>query len=133
MISKRILGMYGAAFLTATVYDFVVYGILLKPINGAHPELLKTQTDLPVGLMLLTSVVLWAAVTAVYLWYAQSGHTGVLAGIVFGLVMGLIVGWIPQQTNYLLLLTWPFYVAWGAAAWCEYVVVGIVLSLIYKP
>ncbi len=130
--TKRLVLAYVIALVVAEVYELVVYGMLLRPLHAAHPELLRPEADLPMLRMFLTGALNLALVSVFYALFARGRASRLSTGVVFGVFLGFIAAWIPQVANKLLLVNWPFYTAWAWAGLGEFLVVGIVLGLVYR-
>ena len=130
--TKRMLLAYVVTLIVVNIYDFLVYGLLLSPINSAHPELLRPQAELPQLRMFLAGALGWALITVFYALFARGRASQLSTGIVFGVLLGLIAGWIPQAYLKMLMVNWPFYLSWAPAGFGEFFVGSIVLSLIYR-
>ena len=132
MNTKRLLLAFVAAVLVANVYEFLVYGMLLKSFHAQFPNLLKPEGQIPMLRMFLTGAFGVAVASVFYALFARGRASGLMTGIVFGVLMGLSNAWVPQAYNKMLLINWPFYLHWATAGFCESLVVGIVLGLVYK-
>ena len=132
MNTKRLLLAFVAALVVANVYEFLVYGMLLKDFHGQFPNLLKPEDQVPMLRMFLTGAFSVAAQTVFYALFARGRAASVMTGLVFGVFMGLLAAWVPQAYDKMLLINWPFYLHWATAGFCDYLVVGITLGLAYR-
>lgn len=132
MNTKRLLLAFVAALVAANLYEFLVYGVLLKDFHAQFPNLLKPEDQMPMLRMFLTGAFGVAVATVFYALFARGRASGVMTGIIFGIFMGLCAAWIPQAYNKMLLINWPFYLHWAAAGFGEFLLVGIVLGLVYR-
>lgn len=132
MNTKRLLLAYVAALAAANLYEFLVYGVLLKDFHGQFPNLLKPEDQMPALRMFLTGAFGVAVQTVFYALFARGRAAGVMTGVVFGAMMGICAAWIPQAYHKMLLLNWPFYLPWALSGFGDFLTVGIVLGLVYR-
>jgi hypothetical protein len=130
--TKRLLLAYVAVLVLDNLYGFLVFGWALHSFHGRYPELLKKEADLSFLRMFLTGALNVALVSLFYALFARNRASQLSTGIVFGVLLGLIAGWIPQATNKLLFLNYPFYTHWAPAIFGEFLLMGIVLGLVYR-
>ena len=130
--TKRMLLAYVAVLVVDNLYGFLVFGMALHSFHAQYPTWLKPETELPLLRMFLTGAVNVVLVTLFYALFARNRASRLSTGIVFGILLGLIAGWIPQATNKLLLVNYPFYIHWAPAIFGEFLLMGIVLGLVYR-
>jgi hypothetical protein len=130
--TKRMLLAWVVVVVATSIYDWLVFSILLQPILDAHPGIFRPQADLPMLRMFLSGALAWALVTLLYALFARGRASRLSTGIVFGVLMGLICGWIPQVFNKMLLVNWPFYLSLAPAGFFEFLLAGIILGLLYR-
>lgn len=131
--TKRLLLAFAAVLATMYLYEFAVFGMLLRDFHAEHSRWLKPEDQLPFLRMFLTLAVNAALIALFYALFARAGASrNVSTGIVFGALLGLIAGWVPQAANRLLFVDYPFYPIWAVAIFCEYVLAGIALGLVYR-
>ncbi len=130
--TKRMLLAYIAALVVDNVYGYLVFGLALHSFHAQYPTWLKPQAELNLLRMFLTGAVNVAFVTLFYALFARNRASRLSTGIVFGVLLGFIAGWIPQATNKLLFINYPFYTHWAPAIFGEFLLMGIVLGLVYR-
>jgi hypothetical protein len=130
--TKRLLLAFVVVLIVDNLYGFLVFGRALHSFHAQYPTWLKTESELPFLRMFLTGALNTALVTLFYALFARNRASRLSTGIVFGLLLGLIAGWIPQATNKLLLINYPFYLAWAPAIFGEFLLMGAVLGLTYR-
>jgi len=130
--TKRMLLAYVAVLVVDNLYGFLVFGWALHSFHAQYPTWLKPEPELPFLRMFLTGAVNVALVTLFYALFARNQASRLSTGIVFGVLLGLIAGWIPQATNKLLFINYPFYTHWAPAIFGEFLLIGIVLGLVYR-
>jgi hypothetical protein len=127
------------AAVAATVFDacygFLVYGVLLAPEFARYPGVYRSneagQAYLP-----LMFVGMLIAIVAVAIIYAKGyeGGSGLAEGARFGLLLGVFVVFAFASVNYATLNAGRrLAVMVAAAAFFEWLVVGMVIGLVYKP
>jgi hypothetical protein len=132
MSTKRMLIAFVVALVVLNVYDWLVFAYALRDFHAQFPRWLKPTDQLPALKMFLTGAFNTAVVTLFYALFARAGAARLSTGVVYGVLLGLIAGWVPQATNRLLLVDYPFYPMWAFAIFGEYLLVGIVLGLVYR-
>lgn len=130
--TKGMLIAYIAALVVDNVYGFLVFGMALHSFHARYPTWLKSEAELSFLRMFLTGALNTALVTLFYALFARGRASRLSTGIVFGVLLGLIAGWIPQVTYKLLLVNYPFYLHWAPAIFCEFLLMGMVLGLVYR-
>ncbi len=130
--TKRMLLAYIAALVVDNVYGYLVFGLALHSFHAQYPTWLKPQAELNLLRMFLTGAVNVALVALFYALFARNRASRLSTGIVFGVLLGFIAGWIPQATNKLLFINYPFYTHWAPAIFGEFLLMGIVLGLVYR-
>ncbi len=123
-----------AAFVVQSVYGFVVYGMLLVSQFAQYPGVYRAATDTS-HLPVLFAGLLLGALAAAYI-YAKGyeGSNGLAEGLRFGVAMSVFV------TGYVSLINWAVLnigrsitLSMTVAAFVEFVLVGLVIGLVYKP
>jgi hypothetical protein len=127
------------AAVAATVFDacygFLVYGVLLAPEFARYPGVYRSNEAGQAYLPLMFVGVL-IAIVAVAIIYAKGyeGGSGLAEGARFGLLLGVFVVFAFASVNYATLnVGRRLAVMVAAAAFFEWLVVGMVIGLVYKP
>lgn len=128
----RMILAFVVALVVDNLYGYAVFGVALHSFHAGYPNWLKPQAELPFLRMLLTGALNTALITLFYALFARGRASRLSTGIVFGVLLGLIAGWIPQATNKLLFVNYPFYTHWAPAIFGEFLLMGIVLGLVYR-
>jgi len=129
------------AALGATVAYFVIGGILFSALPSLREEFMKypavfrTQDDMkrvmPMGMI---SILVGIVVVAVLFAKAYPAGGGVLDGARFGALIGVFAVCGFALHNYMLLnIGIKLTVGQGISYFMQWLVVGIVISLIYRP
>ena len=131
----RLVGAAAAATVVDAVYGYLVYGVLLAGEFGRYPAIYRPPevagTYLP-PMFLGIFVAMFAAVTI----YAKGyeGRSGLTEGARFGVLLGVFVGVLFASVSYgTLNIGRKLTLAYLAAGFFEWLVVGIVIGLVYKP
>lgn len=130
--TKRMLLAFVVALAVSYAYEELVFNLALADFHARYPTWLKAQADLNIVRILLTGALNMALITLFYTLFARNRASSLSTGLVFGALLGLIAGWIPQAFNRLLFVDYPFYPTWALAIFCETVLIGIVLGLVYR-
>jgi hypothetical protein len=131
-------GRLGIAAVLGTVadmtYGFVVYGMLLAGQFGQYPRVYRPANDMSHMPALIAGA--FIAVVAATFIYAKGyeGRSGVEEGLRFGAVIGLFgVGYSAMVSYAVLNIGRRLAVGLAAAGFVEWLVVGLVIGLVYKP
>jgi hypothetical protein len=123
-----------AAFVVDAIYGSVVYGMLLMHHFGQYPGVYRPGSDTS-HMPVLFAGILIGAIAAAYI-YAKGyeGGSGMAEGLRFGAALGVFVG------GYVSLVDWAVLnigrslaLRMAAAAFIEWVIIGVVIGLVYKP
>jgi len=134
-MNARIASAAVAATVFDVVYGFLVYGMLLSGQFSAYPAVYRSAETGPGYLPLMFCGILIAMVAAAMI-YAKGyeGGSGVSEGARFGVLLGIFVATAFSGVNYAVLnIGRRLAVATAAAGFVEWVLVGIVIGLVYKP
>lgn len=116
------------------VYGFVVYGNLLMTEFEQHPGVYRPASDTS-HMPFLFAGIFVAALAAAYI-YAKGyeGRSGIQEGLRFGAVLGLFALGYAGIVNYAVLnISSTLGVCMAVAAFVEWLIVGTVIGLVYKP
>ena len=115
-------------------YGFVVYGMLLANQFGQYPGVYRPADDMSHMPVLIAGA--FIAVLAATFIYGKGyeGRSGVEEGLRFGAVIGLFgVGYSAMVSYAVLNIGRRLAVGLAAAGFVEWLVVGLVIGLVYKP
>jgi hypothetical protein len=130
----RLAGAAVAAFVVDMIYGFVVYGMLLQGEFSRYPAIYRPPEDMSY-LPFLMLAILIGTFTATYI-YAKGyeGGAGAVEGARFGACIGVFVGGYIGLVNYAVMnLGRRITLSVGVAGFVEWVLLGIVIGLVYKP
>jgi len=128
---KRILMATVAIFITWSVMDFVIHGILLKPTYDATASLWRPMEDMNMPLMYLVTLIFAACFVLIYqIIERKSLATGIKYGLLFGMAAGVSMGL--GSYSYMPI---PISLAWGwlGGTLVELLVAGVIVGLLVKP
>jgi hypothetical protein len=127
-----------AAAVTGTVvdmiYGFVVYGTLLAGQFSRYPNVYRPAEDM--SYMPVLAAGAFVAVLAATFIYSKGyeGGSGVQEGLRFGGLIGLFcVGYVAMVNYAVLNIGRRLALSMAAAGFVEWLVVGVVIGLVYKP
>lgn len=115
-------------------YGFFVYGMLLASQFGQYPGVFRPAEDM--SYMPILAAGSFIAVLAATFIYAKGyeGRSGVDEGLRFGAVIGLFGVGYASMINYAVLnIGLALAVNVAAAGFVEWLVLGLVIGLVYKP
>ena len=127
---KRILMATVAIFIAWSVMDFVIHGILLKPIYDATASLWRPMEDMNMPLMYLVTLVIAVCFVLIYqMIERKSLATGIKYGLLFGIAFGVSMGL--GSYSYMPI---PMSLAWGwlVGTLVELLVAGVIVGLLVK-
>ena len=111
--------------------EWVIHGILLKPIYMETKQLWRPEADVNMGLYFAVTFLVAVAFTAIYVKFisVKNMRNALLYGAIFGFGMGVNHGFI----NFVYMpLPYELALSWFLAIWFEMTVAGAVLGLIIK-
>jgi len=130
----RLVGAAVAATVVDMIYGFVVYGMLLQGEFSRYPAIYRPPEDMSYMPYLMLGVLI-GTLTATYI-YAKGyeGGAGVVEGARFGACLGVLVGGYIGLVNYAVMnLGRKVTASVAVAGFVEWVLLGIVIGLVYKP
>jgi hypothetical protein len=131
-------GRLVAAAVAGTVvdmtYGFVVYGMLLANQFAQYPGVYRPAADMSYMPVLVAGA--FVAVLAATIIYSKGyeGRSGLEEGVRFGALIGLFGVGYAAMVNYAVLnIGRRLALGMAAAGFVEWLVVGMVIGLVYKP
>jgi hypothetical protein len=124
-----------AATVFDAVYGFLVYGMLIAPEFARYPGVYRSNEAGQAFLPLMFGG-LFVAILAATIIYAKGyeGGSGVAEGARFGVLLGVFVVFAFAAVNYATLnIGRRLAMMVGAAGFFEWLIIGIVIGLVYKP
>jgi hypothetical protein len=123
-----------AAFVVDMIYGYVVYGMLLRGQFGLYEGVYRPPEDMSFMPYLMLGVLI-GTFTATYI-YAKGyeGGSGAIEGARFGACIGVFVGGYIGLVNYAVMnLGRKITLSLGVAGFIEWIILGILIGVIYKP
>jgi hypothetical protein len=128
---KRTVLAVLAVFVTWSVLDFIIHGLILGSAYAATPSLWRPMAEMKTGLMYFKVLVAAAAFVYIYARFiAEKGiKTAVLYGLVFGIGTGISMGYGSYSV-----MPIPYAMAfvWFAGSVVEGTIGGLVAGLIIE-
>jgi ABC-type multidrug transport system permease subunit len=119
-----------AIFITWSVMDLVIHGILLKPTYDATASLWRPMEEMNMPLMYLVILIFTACFVMIYqMIERKSLATGIKYGLLFGIASGVSMGL--GSYSYMPI---PMSLAWGwlGGTLVELLVAGVIVGLLVK-
>ncbi|MBI9092417.1 MAG: hypothetical protein JEZ12_24640 [Desulfobacterium sp.] len=128
---KRILLAVVIVFVTWSVLDFILHGLLLSSTYEATSSLWRPMDQMNMPLMYFVTLVFTVCFVMIYaLWVEQKSiKSGIQFGALFGLATGFSMGF--GSYSYMPI---PYALAWSwfIGTWIETVVAGAIVGWIMK-
>ena len=120
-----------AVFVTLSILDFVIHGMLLEPIYQATADLWRPMDEMNMALMYGVTLAVTACFVALYahLFTSKSVLAGIKLGTLFGLATGISMGF--GSYGYMpipLSLAW----SWFLGVLTEFVIAGAIVGALVK-
>ena len=132
MNMKRFLLCVVVGFVFVFLYEFVVHGVLLKPIYEATAALWRSEEDMkslcPYGM--LVSLAFVSLVACIFVKNYEAKGFG--EGVRFGFLLGLLMGLIPASFYLYMPIPGTLALAWFFASFVETIGLGILFAFIYR-
>lgn len=128
---KRYLAAGFAVFITFQVLDYFIHSIILAPVyaslaNVWRPDMMSLMWMMPLTSFLFSYLMAWIFVKG----YEDRG---IMEGVRFGILMCLFANGIGGLSQYSMYpLPFSLIVKWFLFGLPEFILAGIVLSLVYK-
>lgn len=129
---KRFIFSVLAFFIVFEVLNFVIHNLILSSAYEAIMDIWREDLMSKMWIMHVTTFIM--AILFVYIFVKGYEGKGIGEGIRFGLILGLlmnVVGMFNQYAVYPI----PFNLAlqWFIYGLIQFVICGVVVSIIYKP
>jgi hypothetical protein len=124
-----------AATVVDGIYGFVVYGNIISGEFARYPAIYRSTESQTAYLPMMFVSILFAMCVATYV-YAKGyeGGSGVQEGMRFGVLVGLLmVGYVAGVDYAIMRIGKKMALYFGLAGLVEWIVVGTVIGLVYKP
>jgi len=128
---KRFILAGLAVFVTFQILDYVIHSLILSPVYEEFSSVWRPDMESMMWVLMAASFVF--SFLFVYIYSKGFGH-GLMAGIGYGFVIGLAAMCFPAINQYVIYPLPGFLVVqWCIYGLIQYVLCGVVASLIYKP
>lgn len=133
---KRLVLAGVGAFATIVVGDYLIHELWLGGFYRATASWWRPAEQMRsvMGLMFLSEAVLAAMLTLIYTKGYEASKGTLSQGFRFGVLMGVLLG-VPSSLMKAFVYPYPvsLILNWMVGALVEIVVVGVVISALYKP
>ena len=131
MIKQSLLAVT-AIFISWSILDFIIHGILLQSTYEATAELWRPMEEMKMSLMYVVTLLFAACFVTIYglLVTQKSLASGIIFGVLFGLATGISMGF--GSYSYMpipLELAWSWFFGSLIQAIVAGVIVGVVVNL----
>jgi hypothetical protein len=129
-VTKRTIWAIAAVFVTWSILDFILHGVLLQPMYEATSNLWRPMSEMNMGLIYLVTLVAAACFVLIYgLVSVKTLKSGVFFGVLFGLASGFSMGF-GSYAYMPIPLALAF--SWFLGTWIEAVIAGAIAGAILK-
>jgi len=131
MFKQTILAII-AVFLTWSVFDFVIHGLLLADTYQATAHLWRPEAEMNMPLLSLVTLIFATGFVGIYSWFinAKSMAIAIKYGVVFGLAIGVSMGF--GSYSYMP-IPLDLAITWFIGTLVELSLAGVIIGLIIKP
>ncbi|MDA0991622.1 MAG: hypothetical protein O3A51_12840 [Verrucomicrobia bacterium] len=128
---KKILAAIVAVYVSWSLLDFVIHGILLGPTYKATADLWRPENEMMMGLMSVVTLVAAICFVGIYhcLCKNRSAATGLPYGVLFGLGVGFSAGY---GTFSVMAIPHSLALGWMLAHVVEAAIGGLIIGAILK-
>lgn len=128
---KRFIAAVIAVFITFMALDFIIHNIILMDVYASLKNLWRPDMESLMWMMPLITFTLSVLVTLLFIRGYQDN--GVMEGVRFGILVGLMTNGLGAFSQYWMYpLPFSLAVKWFAFGLIEFIIAGIVLSLVYR-
>ncbi len=130
-MTKRTIWAVVAVFISWSILDFILHGLLLRSTYEATANLWRPMDQMNMPLMYLVTLVFSACFVLIY--SHMVGQKSVASGIRFGALFGLATG-ISMGFGSYSMMPIPLTLAWSwfIGSWIEAIAAGAIAGVIIK-
>jgi hypothetical protein len=130
-MTKRIVWAVVAVFISWSILDFILHGLLLRSTYEASANLWRPVDQMNMPLMYLVTLVFSTCFVLIY--SRMGGQKSVASGIRFGVLFGLATG-ISMGFGSYSMMPMPLTLAWSwfVGSWIEAIAAGAIAGVIIK-
>jgi hypothetical protein len=131
MFKQTILAII-AVFLTWSVFDFVIHGLLLADTYQATAHLWRPEAEMNMPLLSLVTLIFASGFVGIYSWFinAKSMTIAIKYSVVFGLTVGVSMGF--GSYSYMP-IPLDLAITWFIGTLVELSLAGIIIGSMIKP
>jgi hypothetical protein len=128
---KRTILAVIAVFMAWSILDFLIHGLILRPIYEATANLWRPMDEMKMALMYFVTLVVTICFVTIY--GLMVGQKTLLSGIKFGILFGLATG-ISMGFGSYSYMPIPLSLAWSwfFGSWIEAITAGVIVGAIIK-
>ena len=128
-MSKRTILAIIAVFITWSILDFLIHGLILRPTYEATANLWRPMDEMKMALMYFVTLVFSMCFVTIY--GLMVGQKTLLSGIKFGILFGLATG-ITMGFGSYSYMPIPLSLAWSwfFGSWIEAITAGVIVGAI---
>lgn len=119
-----------AAFVFVFLYEFLVHGFLLQGIYEQTANLWRPETEMNMGLMLLSQFLFALAVA--FFYPIVGPDTGCKKAIPFGVGLGLVLATLQIGAYVYMPIPLTLSLSWALAMFLEAIGCAWIVSMVYK-
>ena len=130
-MANRTIWAVVAVFISWSILDFILHGLLLRSIYEATANLWRPMDQMNMPLMYLVTLVFSTCFVLIYghMVRQKSLASGIRFGVLFGLATGISMGFGSYSMMPIpLTLAW----SWFVGSWIEAIVAGAIAGAIIK-
>ncbi len=128
---KRFIGASIAVFLAFQVLDFIIHGMILRPVYESLKDVWRPDMMSKMWIMYVGSFVL--SFLFIYIFIKGHENKGIAEGIRYGIIIGLFAS-IPYGFYEYVMYPLPLSlcVQWFVYGMIEFIICGMIAAAIYK-
>ena len=128
---KRLSGSVLAIFVSWSIIDYVIHGIILMEAYQQTEHLWRPMEEMKMGLMYI--VVLLTAIVFALIYKRLITNKSITNAIQYGILFGIAVGLGMGYGSYSVMpITYSIAITWFLGTLIEYVVAGVLVGIIIK-
>lgn len=128
---KRFIAAVISVFITFMALDFIIHNIILMNEYASLKNLWRPDMASLMWMQPLLTFILSVLVTLLFI--RGYGERGIIEGLSFGILAGLLTNGLGAFSQYWMYpVPLSLAVKWFVFGMCEFIIAGIVLSLVYR-
>ncbi|HPS59248.1 MAG TPA: hypothetical protein PK514_14170 [Spirochaetota bacterium] len=128
---KRFIASVISVFITFMALDFIIHNIILMNVYASLKNLWRPGMESLMWMMPLITFILSILVTLLFIRGYQD--RGIMEGVSFGILVGLMTNGLGAFSQYWMYpVPLSLAVKWFIFGLIEFIITGIVLSLVYR-